>query len=310
MKISTRVQFDRGSTTMSKLQNELATSQAQISSQKQVLNPSDAPSQTATILRINSLIDRQTSYGKTIDSLQGRLDNENTTLSSASDVIIRIKELAIQASNGTQGVATRQIIATEMTGLRDQLLSLANSTDTTGNYIFAGSQVRTQPFSANSAGAVTYSGDQTRMRVEIGEQRTVPINRPGSSVFVRVVRSESDGSSSGVGFFQALDDLIAAVKTPGASGASGMKRGLTEVDALHQGLVMAQADAGTDMQVLAQQGVVLDDTKLNLKTVLSNVADLDMASALTQMQKQILSLEAAQSSFAKISQLTLFSYLR
>jgi flagellar hook-associated protein 3 FlgL len=126
MKISTSVQFDRASTTMSKLQNELATSQAQISSQKQVLNPSDAPSQTATILRINSLIDRQTSYGKTIDSLQGRLDNENTTLSSASDVIIRVKELAIQASNGTQGVATRQIIATEMTGLRDQLLSLAN----------------------------------------------------------------------------------------------------------------------------------------------------------------------------------------
>jgi flagellar hook-associated protein 3 FlgL len=310
MKVSTSIQFDRASTTMSKLQNELATSQAKISSQKQVLNPSDAPSQTATILRINSLIDRQTSYGKTIDSLQGRLDNENTTLSSASDVLIRIKELAIQANNGTQGVATRQIIATEMTGLRDQLLSLANSTDTTGNYIFAGSQVRTQPFSANSAGAVTYSGDQTRMRVEIGEQRTVPINRPGSNVFVRVVRSESDGSSSGVGFFQALDDLIAAVKTPGASGASGMKRGLTEVDALHQGLVLAQADAGTDMQVLAQQSVVLDDTKLNLKTVLSNVADLDMASALTQMQKQILSLEAAQSSFAKISQLTLFSYLR
>jgi flagellar hook-associated protein 3 FlgL len=124
------------------------------------------------------------------------------------------------------------------------------------------------------------------------------------------VRSESDGSSSGVGFFQAVDDLIAAVKTPGANGISGMKRGLTEMDALHQGLIMAQADAGTDMQVLAQQGVILDDTKLNLRTVLSNVKDLDMAAALTQMQKQILSLEAAQSSFAKISQLTLFSYLR
>lgn len=310
MKISTSVQFDRAGAAMNKLQNDLATSQSKISSQKQVLNPSDAPSQNATILRIYSLIDRQNSYGKTIGNLQGRLDNENTTLSSASDVLIRVKELAIQASNGTQGVATRQIIATEMAGLRDQLLSLANSTDTSGSYIFAGSQVRTQPFAADSNGVVNYRGDQTRMKVEIGEQRTVPINRSGSSVFVRVIRTESNGSLSGVGFFQAVDNLIAAVRTPSASSLSDMKRGLTEMDALHQGLIMAQADAGTDMQVLAQQSVVLDDTKLNLRTVLSNVEDLDMATALTHMQKQILSLEAAQSSFAKISQLTLFSYIR
>jgi flagellar hook-associated protein 3 FlgL len=310
MKVSTSVQFDRAGAAMSKLQNDLATSQAKISSQKQVLNPSDSPSQTASILRINSLIERQSGYGKTIASLQGRLDNENTTLSSASDVLVRIKELAIQASNGTQGISSRQIIATEMSGLRDQLLSLANSTDTTGNFIFAGSQVRTQPFKADSAGAISYRGDQTRMKVDIGEQRTVSINRPGTDAFVRVVRVDGNGASSGVGFFQAVDDLIAAVKTPNATGISGMKRGLTEMDALHQGVVMAQADAGTDMQVLAQQSVVLDDTKLNLQTVLSNVKDLDMAAALTQMQKQILSLEAAQSSFAKISQLTLFSYIR
>ena len=64
------------------------------------------------------------------------------------------------------------------------------------------------------------------------------------------------------------------------------------------------------MQVLALQGVVIDDTKLTLKKVLSNSEDLDITAAITQMQKQMLSLEAAQSSFAKISQLTLFSYLR
>ena len=89
-----------------------------------------------------------------------------------------------------------------------------------------------------------------------------------------------------------------------------MQRGLGELDALHTGLILAQADAGTDMQVLALQGVVIDDTKLTLKKVLSNSEDLDITAAITQMQKQMLSLEAAQSSFAKISQLTLFSYLR
>jgi flagellar hook-associated protein 3 FlgL len=89
-----------------------------------------------------------------------------------------------------------------------------------------------------------------------------------------------------------------------------MQRGLGEMDALQNGLNLAQADAGTDMNILDLQNNVLEDTKLNLKTVLSKSEDLDITAAITQMQKQLMSLEAAQSSFAKISQLTLFSYLR
>jgi flagellar hook-associated protein 3 FlgL len=55
---------------------------------------------------------------------------------------------------------------------------------------------------------------------------------------------------------------------------------------------------------------VIEDTVLNLKTTLSTVEDLDYASAITKMNQQILSLEAAQSSFAKISQLNLFNYIK
>ena len=294
---------------MSQLQNDLAKSQAQISTQKQVLNPSDAPDQAASITRLKSVIGRNESYSKALDTIQARLDTESTTLSSASDVLIRIKELAIQASNGTQGNTSRAAIATEMKGLRDQLLSLANSTDTTGNYIFSGSKVKTPAFAANAAGAVSYEGDQTHMNVAVGDQRTIAINRPGSTAFVRVVRTEG-GVSSGIGFFQAIDNLIAGVKATDGSGSVAMQRGLTEMDALHQGVVLAQAQAGTDMKVVEQQRAVLDDTKLTLKTALSNVEDLDMAVAITQMQKQMLSLEAAQASFAKVSQLSLFNYIK
>ena len=306
MQISTNYLFDRASARMSQLQGDLAKSQAQISTQKQVLNPSDAPDQTATITRLKSIIGRNESYAKALDTVQARLETESTTLSSASDVLIRIKELAIQASNGTQGSTSRAAIATEMKGLRDQLLSLANSTDTTGNYVFSGSKVKTPAF-AEKSGVVSYRGDQTRMHVAVGEQRTIAINRPGTNAFVRVVRTDKDGASAGIGFFQSIDDLIAGVRT---ANTSDMRRGLTEMDALHQGVVLSQAEAGTDMKVVQQQRAVLDDTKITLKTALSNVEDLDMATAITQMQKQMLSLEAAQSSFAKISQLSLFNYIK
>ena len=306
MQISTAFIFDRATTQMSNAMNALSKSQAQIATGKQILNPSDAPDQAAMMARIKATIARQDNYSKALDTVQARLDLESTTLSSASDVLVRIKELAVQVNNGSQGTVSRAASATEMQGLRDQLLSLANSRDTTGNYIFAGSKVSTPAFQADVTGAVSYQGDQTRMNIAVGDQRQLPLNRPGTNAFVRVVRTDTDGVSSGTGFFQAVDDLITAVK---GGDKTNMQRGLTEMDALHTGVVLAQADSGTSMKVVEQQGIMLDDTKITLKTALSKVEDLDMATAITQMQKQMVSLEAAQASFAKISQLSLFKYI-
>ena len=75
-------------------------------------------------------------------------------------------------------------------------------------------------------------------------------------------------------------------------------------------LSLAQATVGSDLKVIDQQTTVIESTVLNLKTTLSNVEDLDYASAITKMNQQMLSLEAAQSSFAKMSQLNLFNYLK
>ncbi len=305
MQISTSLLFDRASAQLSGIQNDLAKSQAQISTQKQVLNPSDAPDQATAITRLKSMIGKQDSYAKTLETVQARLETESTTLSNAGDLLIRLKELTIQANNATHSGSGRALIATEMRGLREQLLSLANSTDATGSYLFSGSKVHTQPF-ATSAGTVSYQGDQAQISVAVGDQRTLLTNRSGTEAFVSVVRT-SDGTATGVGFFQAIDDLITGVT---AGDGTAMRRGLGEMDTLHQGVVVAQASGGTTMQSVQQQTSALDAIKLTLQLSLSSVEDLDMAKAITLMQKQLLSLEAAQSSFAKVSQLSLFAYLR
>ena len=306
MQISTSYLFDRASKQMVNIQNDLAKSQQEIAAQKQVLSPSDAPNQAASITRFKSVIARQDTYTLALGQVQARLDTESANLTTAGDVLVRIKELAIQASNGTQGTVSRKAISTEMKGLRNQLLSLSNSTDASGNYIFSGSKVNTKAFTQDSIGNIEYTGDQTRMHVAVGEQRTLPLNRPGTNAFVRVVRTNPDNSEQGVGFFTAVDDLIDGVDN---GITSKMQRGLTEMNTLHTGVVMAQADVGTDMKVVEQQGAVVDDTKLSLKVALSNVEDLDMTTAVTNMQKLMLSLEAAQATFAKTSQMSLFKYL-
>ena len=306
MQISTGLLFDRASAQMSNIQNDMSKSQAQIAAQKQVLTPSDAPDQAAAITRLRSVIGKQDSYAKTLDTVQARLENESVTLQTAGDILIRVKELTIQANNSTNGGTIRSAMATEMQALRDQLLSLANATDTSGNYMFSGAKVTTPAFASDATGEVIYQGDQTAIKVAVGESRTVSASRPGTRAFVSVVRTDN-GTTSGAGFFRAIDDLIAGIKT---GDTTAMQRGLSEMDALHDGVVLAQASGGTDMKVVEQQGEVLTETKLTLATALSKVEDLDMPKTITLMQKQMLSLEAAQSSFAKISQLSLFNYLK
>jgi flagellar hook-associated protein 3 FlgL len=198
-------------------------------------------------------------------------------------------------------------LGVELQGLRDQMLSLANTKDTNGNYLFAGSKVSQPPFVSVAGGSPQYVGDQTRMKVMVGENRSMPINRTGTDAFVPVNRTAPDGTSQGVGFFIVMDDLIKGVNT---SDRPKMQGGLGELDTLLGGLSMARANIGSGLKGIEQQTSVIEDTVLNLKTTLSSVEDLDYASAITKMNQQMLSLEAAQSSFAKISQLNLFNYIK
>ena len=89
-----------------------------------------------------------------------------------------------------------------------------------------------------------------------------------------------------------------------------MAQGLTEITPLTDDISISLADLGGRMNTIDSQRDVLADTKLRYQDLLSNAQDLDYATAVTKLSAQILSLEAAQASFAKISQLSLFDYIR
>jgi flagellar hook-associated protein 3 FlgL len=307
MKISTNLMFEKAAKQMTSSQTNLAKSQAQLAQGKQIINPSDAPDQASTVQRLKSILSRQDSYQTALNTVQSRLQGEDSTLSSVSDLLIRAKEIAVQANNDTLSPDNRKALGVELQGLRDQMLSLANTRDSSGNFLFGGSKVTQAPFISVAGGSPQYAGDQTRMSVMVGENRTMPINRTGTDAFVPVNRTLPDGTTQGVGFFNVMDDLIKGVNT---SDRPKMQGGLGELDTLLGGLSMARANIGSGLKGIDQQTGVIEDTVLNLKTTLSSVEDLDYASAITKMNQQMLSLEAAQSSFAKISQLNLFNYIK
>ena len=307
MKISTHLMFEKATQQMTTSQTNLAKSQAQLAQGKQVITPSDAPDQASTIQRLKSIMTRQGSYQAALNSVQTKLQGEDSTLQSVSDLLIRAKEVAVQASNDTLSPSNRKDLGVELQGLRDQMLSLANSKDISGNYMFAGSRVNSPPFVALAGSSPQYVGDQTRMHVMVGESRSMQINRSGTDAFAPVNRTLPDGSTQGVGFFNVMDDLIKGVNN---SDRNLMQGGVGELDHLLEGLTFAQANVGSGLKSIDQQNSVIEDTVLNLTTTLSSLEDLDYTAAITKMNQQMMSLEAAQSSFAKISQLSLFNFIK
>jgi flagellar hook-associated protein 3 FlgL len=241
-----------------------------------------------------------------LKSVNTRLQTEETALINTSNVMTRVKELAIQAASDSLSPADRQSIALEISSLKEQVLSLANTQDTNGNYLFSGSRVGSPAFGKDAKGQVVYLGDESRMKVAVGDNRRMNLNMPGTDAFVKVIRDDGKGNKVGVGFFKAIDDLANAVKN---SNHANMQRGIAEMDTLQQGVSNATAQIGTDMNVVDMQNSVLDEVTLRLKITKSDAEDLDYTSAITKMNKDQLALEAAQSSFAKISQLSLFKYM-
>ena len=306
MKISTTLFFDRASQQLGNVQSNLDKTQEQLSTGLQIVKPSDAPDKAALVTRLQSELSRQTSYQDTLKTVNVRLTAEETALKNTSDVMYRIKELATQAANDTLSPQDRQSVAIELQTMRDQLLSLANTRDSNGNYLFSGSKSSTPAFSQDAKGQVTYQGDQARMKVNIGDNRRINLNLPGSDVYTRVVRDDGKGGKSAVDFFKSMDDLVSAVKT---GDHTNIQRGLSEVDTLQNGISEGLGQIGADLTVVDMQNNVLDQVVLNLKSTKSDVEDLDYTAAITKMNKDQLALQAAQSSFAKISQLSLFQYL-
>lgn len=303
MKISTSFLFERATERMSTIQNKLATTQAQMAVGKQILSPSDAPDQAAAIQRLKGEVQRQDSHMRTLQIAISRFTAEETALSSSSDVLIRMKELGIQAANDTLAPDDRKAIGVEMKALRDQLLSLGNTRDDSGNYLFSGTRVNTPAFAEDANGKVIYQGDQTQTRIPAGVERTVQFTRAGTDVFSRVVR----GDGQAVGFFDALDQMISSVNS---NQTDKIQQGIGDISQMHNSLTLSQAQNGSDQVVVQSQLDVLDETLLRYQSTLSEIEDLDYAEAVTRMNKEMMGLEAAMGSFSKISSLSLFDFIR
>ena len=306
MKISTSQLFDNSVNQMNRQQSKIAEMQAKLASGKQIVKPSDDSEKSAVIQRLQTAIDRQSVYERSLDTAENRLASEESALMSSERILQRIRQLAVQSNTDTLSVDDKEILANEITSLREELLSLANTQDANGNYVFAGSNVQAKAFDVNADGDIIYQGDKTQTSVDISDQRRLVLNRAGDEVFASVDRVVG-GDTQNISFFKVIDDFAQALAT---DDEDALNLGLEEISSITEGMGASIADLGSRISTVNNQREILEDTNLRYQDLLSNAQDLDYATAVTKLSAELLSLEAAQASFAKISQLSLFNYIR
>ncbi len=307
MTLSTSLTFSHAAQQMRTIQDAITRTQAQISTGLELTAPSDNTATSVAITKLNSALSRQQSYLDTMSTVGDQLSYQQQAITASQKDMNSLHQLALQAATGTMNPGDRQNLASQMSSLRADLAARANSRDINGSFVFSGGRAGTAPFAEDAGGAATYQGDQTSIGVAINEQASVNVDRPGTEVFTSVARTAQDGTTRQVGFFQAIDDLIAATK---AGDSSKITRGIGELTALGDGINAAQADVANDQNVVTQQQTLIQQTQLQLKKSLSALQDSDYTTTITNLQKESLSLQASQQSFAQVSQLSLFNFLK
>ena len=138
MRLSTSWMYQQSVTTMLSQQSSLAATQNQVTTGVRINVASDDPAGAGQVVSLSHVISANTQYSANIDSANTRLNTEASTLSSVNSVLDSARTLGLQAINGTLSDSDRKSIASQLSQIRDQLVQLANSTDSNGNALFAG----------------------------------------------------------------------------------------------------------------------------------------------------------------------------
>lgn len=300
MAISTRVYNDQAIASINRLSGDLQTIQSKISTGKKQLRTSDDPATAAQIIFAKEQKAMLEGYNKNIDRAKSKLMQSESAIATSINALNRAYELSLQAKNDTNSPEDRAIIAMEVSSLRDEILNLANSRDSSGAYLFAGFKVTQQPFSVEIDGTITSNGDRGSHQVQTSSTRKSATGIDGQAVFLGVRHGKTVES-----IFETFEALISDLKEDRINDQSIAKF----TNAINH-LNVQQTKIGTLINGLDQQKDVNEKRVLLMDQDLSNMEDADLSKLVTELQGKLVSRNAAQQAFVKISQESLFNYVR
>ena len=194
MRVTQSLEQSQFLTAINQLESNLSTTQNQISTGLSFTTAAQNPVAAGLVTDYNQVLTQSQQFVTNSNSAQTSLNTEGSALTQMQTSLQSLRDLALEANNSSESPQDLSAIATQATQIQNTLLSIGNTQDGNGNFIFAGFSTQTQPFALSATGA-TYSGDQGQRQVQIAPGQTVVVGDNGNLVFNQI--------KTGNGTFQA-----------------------------------------------------------------------------------------------------------
>lgn len=191
MRVSTGMIFDAGVASINRQTASLLHLQQQVANGRRILSPSDDPVAAARALEVTQSRDVVAQFKQNHNNANSALGLEEAQLTSTTDLLARVRDLAVQAGNSSLSSSDRNAIAFELRARFEELIGIANATDGSGQYLFSGFMGSTKPFGGTvddilAGNEVVYQGDDGQRQLQVSPTRFLEVSDSGNDVFKRI----------------------------------------------------------------------------------------------------------------------------
>ncbi|MEK3911941.1 flagellar hook-associated protein FlgL [Paenibacillus sp. FSL H7-0331] len=274
---------------MDNMQNQLATG-------RRLNKPSDDPVGISFSMRYRSELSTNEQFQSNTNSATSWMSFTDTVMGQAGEVIQKLREMAVKASNGTNPQAALDTMKAESSQLYEQIVDIGNS-QFNGKYVFNGELTNLKPYTLENA--VTEQADTGMIDFEIGAGVKIPVNVPGNRVFGELTDTDN--------MFKITQDFVTAL---GAGDFTAINKAIGDFDSRMNKFLDVRADIGAKMNRIELTDERLKDISLNVESLQSKTEDADMAGVITNLKVAENIYQASLSTGAKIIQPSLMDFLR
>jgi flagellar hook-associated protein 3 FlgL len=219
MRVTQSLQQTQFLAALDSLESNLSQTQNQISSGQAFTTPAQNPFAAGSVDNYNQVLAQSQQYTANSNSAQTSLQTEGNALTQLQDQLQSLRSLALEANSGIQTGEDLTAIAQQATQIQNTLVSLANTQDGNGQYIFSGFATQNQPFALTATGA-SYAGDQGQRQAQIAAGQTVAVGDSGAAVF-NETKTGNGTFTVGAAVGNTGTGLIGATTVTGATGYAG-----------------------------------------------------------------------------------------
>ena len=297
VQLSTASFYDSNARRLSSMSARAQTLQTEIATGKRITTPSQDPAVAQQLAELARKDSDAAAYGANMTLAGSLLTQADGVLGQIATQLQRARELTTQAATGTQNSETRKIIGTELESIVGAIAGLANTRNVRGQPLF-GTPDGTPAVVQNPGGGFTYAPINVS-EVPIADNMSIQPTETAARIF-----QSPAGDTLAI-----LSQLAAALQGGDPTGESA-RGALDKVNSATDQVSIVQASVGARAARVELQQTLQENVSADREELRSSLEDTDMTATAAEFAKTMTILTATQSSFSKLSQLSLFSYLR